>query len=226
MYKKIFFDLDGTLCDSKEGVTKSVQYALGKFGIKADLDELLGFIGPPLRDSFQKYYGFDKESAEKATDFYRERYSAKGVHELSLFSGISEMITKLHNAGRSLYIATSKGEIHAKQIMREAGLDGLFFFIGGADKTAERLNKADVLRYVCDMENIRTFDDCIMVGDREHDVHGAHAVGMRCAAVLYGFGTKAELEKAGADFIMPDVASLQVWLLAGNMPRFHGDTGS
>lgn len=212
-FNTVILDMDGTICDSKPGITRSVSYALQHFGINADPENLTMFIGPPLRESFQKYYGFDLEQADQAVRYYRERYDAVGMHELAVYDGIPELLSALHGKGTTLILATSKGENPARQILKNTGLAPLFAFAGGADKAAGRLGKGEVLRYVLGATGLADLDRAVMVGDKEHDVHGAHEVGLRCAAVLYGYGTQRELEDAGADFLMPSVADLGAWLL-------------
>lgn len=213
-FDTVILDMDGTLCDSKPGITKSVSYALKHFGIDADPDNLTKFIGPPLRESFQKYYHFNANQADQAVTFYRERYDTKGLFELSVYDGITELLTALHAKGKRLMLATSKGEDSALQILENTGLAPLFSFVGGADRAAGRLGKGEVLRHVLGATRLDDLEHAIMVGDKEHDVHGAHEVGLRCAAVLYGYGTRRELEDAGADFLMPTVSELGEWLLS------------
>lgn len=212
-FSTIFFDMDGTLCDSKPGITECVRYTLKQYGIDEKAENLTGFIGPPLRDSFRKFYGFDEQTAEEAADIYRARYGEHGVFALTLYPGIPELLAALHDAGKKLILATAKSENHALQILDHTGLARFFHFAGGSDRNTRRLGKDQVLRYILDATGIRDLAACVMVGDREHDVLGAHAVGMRCAAVLYGYGQREELEAAGADYIIPTVAALREWLL-------------
>ncbi len=145
----LLFDLDGTLTDPMVGITKSVQYALRHYGIiEEDLTRLIPFIGPPLRDSFQKYYGFSKEQAGEGVLVYREYFSEKGIFENKEISGIREMLEVLSAQGKKLYVATSKPEVYARKILEHFSLDHFFRFIGGADFEETRVNKAAVIRYV------------------------------------------------------------------------------
>jgi phosphoglycolate phosphatase len=112
MFDYILFDLDGTLTNSKEGITKSVQYALKAFGInEPDLDKLEPFIGPPLMDSFKDFYGFNDEAAKKAVEKYRERFTDIGIFENEVYPGIKEMLAELKNKGKKLAVASSKSEL-------------------------------------------------------------------------------------------------------------------
>lgn len=147
----ILFDLDGTLTDPMEGITKSVQYALRHYGIEEpDLKKLTPFIGPPLRDSFMKYYGFSKEQADEAVWVYREYFADKGIFENQELPGIRAMLEGLKAAGKQLYVATSKPEVYARQILEHFHLDEYFAFVGGADMGETRVKKGDVIRYVLD----------------------------------------------------------------------------
>ncbi len=223
----ILFDLDGTLTDPMEGITKSVQYALRHYGIhEEDLQKLTPFIGPPLRDSFREYYGFSREQADEAVWVYREYFSQKGIFENREIPGIRKMLEELTAAGRKLYVATSKPEIYARQILAHFQMDSYFLFIGGADMGETRVKKGDVIRYVLreagflceDAKGAQTWrsvppEAIVMVGDREHDILGARENGISSVGVLLGYGSCEELVKAGADKIAEDAKALTGILL-------------
>ena len=211
-FHTVFFDLDGTLSDSKPGIIRSFQHALQAFGVKAEPESLEQYIGPPLRESFGKL-GFDNDSVDAVIAKFRERYKTKGVYELSLYPGIAEMIEVLHGKGKTLVLATSKAEDSAILIMEHTKLAPKFTAMAGADLVTGRLKKADVLRHACEKAGITDMDGCLMIGDREHDVHGAHALGMPCAAVLYGYGSRKELKEAGPEYLFESVADLRDWLI-------------
>lgn len=214
----ILFDLDGTLTDPKEGITKSVQYALAHYGIQVkDLDSLCPFIGPPLTDSFKRYYGFSAEQAWEGVLVYREYFGKQGWHENKEFPGIREMLQALKAAGKVLMVATSKPEEFALKVLKHFGLDGYFDFIGGADMEENRSRKGDVIRYVLLSSGLGAGEEAVartlMVGDREYDVLGAREVGMDCVGVLYGYGSRRELEDCGASYIVETVGELEQFLL-------------
>lgn len=215
-FLSVFLDLDGTITDSMPGITNSVSYALAQYGIQAKPESLQKFVGPPLRESFQKYFPetFNENTVDDVIAQFKIRYAEKGVHELAVYPGMAELIADLHAAGKQIVLATSKGENFARQILDETGLARYFAFISGADYPTNRLSKAEVLRHA--LKNLPDIHvaNSIMVGDREHDIIGAHAVNMRCAAVLFGYGSRAELEEAGADYIMESVSDLRNRLLA------------
>ncbi len=204
------FDLDGTLTDPKEGITKSVQYALRHFGIETEnLDELCCFIGPPLKDSFMEYYGFSEEQAGKAIDVYREYFSGKGLYENKAYEGVAEVLQSFLNAGKKLYVASSKPEVFVRMILKHFELDSYFTFMGGADMGETRVKKADVIRYVLEECGIRDLDKTVMIGDRKHDVLGAKETGIASVGVLYGYGSEQELKAAGADVLAETIFDLQ-----------------
>ena len=193
------FDLDGTLTDPKEGITKSVRHALNHYGIQVDdLDNLTPFIGPPLTDSYKKYYGFSDEQAWEGVLVYREYFSVRGWVQNKEYPGIKEMLEALKEAGRVLLVATSKPEEFAKKILDHFDMAEYFDFIGGADMGETRVRKADVIRYVLEQYGLdaspETLARCVMVGDREHDVLGARECGMDCVGVLYGYGDRREMD--------------------------------
>lgn len=212
----ILFDLDGTLTDPKEGITKCVAHSLKYFGIEVeDLDTLKKFIGPPLIDSYMEYYGFTREQATEAIVRYRERYGEVGWAENIPYSGIHELCAGLQAAGKKLLVATSKPEGPAVRIMEHFDLAKYFDLIGGAPlDNSERGRKAAVIQDTLKRAGVTDLSRCVMVGDRLHDIHGAHEVGMPVIGVLYGYGDRAEHEEHGADYIAADLAELEAILLA------------
>lgn len=203
MYQYVFFDLDGTLTDSAKGILNAVEYALGKYGIVENNAETLNaFIGPPLHDSFVKYYGFDDKKADEAVAIYREYFSVKGLFENDVYGGVEEMLTKLKERGKKLVIATSKPEVFTFRILKHFDLEKYFDFIAGATLDISRAKKADVIAYALEKVNPEDKAKVIMVGDREHDVLGAKANGIDCIGVLYGYGDEEELTKSGAKSIV------------------------
>lgn len=203
MRTHVLFDLDGTLTEPKEGITRSVAYALEHFGIRVtDLDSLCPFIGPPLMDSFQEYYHFSEEEAKQAVVYYREYFSDQGWRQNRVFPGIREMLAELKAQGAHLFVATSKPEVFAKRILDHFELTEYFDWIGGAELHGSRIRKADVIRWVLEQTEIGRLqipaEQILMVGDREHDVLGAKECGLDCLGVLFGYGSRQELDKAGA----------------------------
>ncbi len=213
-YKNILFDLDGTLTDPAVGITKSVAYALEKFGIEvSDITQLNHFIGPPLLDSFMECYGFDKEKAQTAIDYYRERFRVKGLYENVVYDGIPEMLRVLKDSGKKLILATSKPEPFAKEILRHFGLEEYFDYAAGSNFDGTRTAKAEVIEYALESADISDKSACIMIGDRKHDIIGAKKTGLDSVGVLYGYGSREELEAAGATYIAETVEELTKLIL-------------
>ena len=214
-YHTILFDLDGTLTDPKEGITKSVAYALQHFGIQVkNLDSLTCYIGPPLAVSFPEYHGISEEDTPTAVAKYRERFSDVGWAENLVYDGIEQMLDALKQAGKKLLVATSKPEVFAVRILEHFGLDGYFDLICGAPMHAPKGHgKADVIRDALERAGISELSGAIMVGDRLHDVEGAHKIGLPCIGVLYGYGDREEMEACRADYIAEDVEALRAMLL-------------
>lgn len=213
-YEILMFDLDGTLTDPAEGITNSVAHSLRKFGIEPpSAAELYKFIGPPLLDSYEKYYGLKGEDGVLAVKYYREHFTDIGLFENELYEGIPEMLFALKSAGKKLYIATSKPEPFAVRIAEHFKIDKYFNFIAGSTLTEKRTKKTDVIAYLGEKEG---FDPktALMVGDREHDVIGAKENGAPCVGVLYGYGSRKELEDAGAAYIVKTTKELKALLLS------------
>lgn len=213
-YKYILFDLDGTLTDPAVGITTSVAYALKKFGIEvSDITQLNHFIGPPLLDSFMECYGFDKEMAQTAIDYYRERFRVKGLYENVVYDGIPEMLRALKNSGKKLILATSKPEPFAKEILRHFGLEEYFDYAAGSNFDGTRTAKAEVIEYALEAAGVTDKSAAIMIGDRKHDIFGAEKTGLDSIGVLYGYGSREELEAAGATYIAETVEDLTKLIL-------------
>ena len=202
-------DLDGTITNPKLGITRSVQYALKAMDIIVDdLDSLEIHIGPPLLDTFLDYYGFDMEKAELAVAKYRERFKDTGIFENEVYQGMEELLAKLKKAGKTIILATSKPEIFARQILEYFKLDSYFDDICGATLENDRSRKDQVIRYALEKNSITEYEDVVMVGDRKYDIEGAKAIGIASIGVLYGFGSREELEEAGANRISETVEEL------------------
>ena len=209
MYQYVLFDLDGTLTDPGLGITNSIMYALEKFGIAvADRTSLYKFIGPPLRESFSRFYGFSEEDSELATAYYREYFKDRGLYENAVYDGVEELLKQLQDAGKQLILATSKPEVFAVEILRYFHLDKYFTLIAGATIDTTRNTKSDVIAYAIKKSGITDLEKAVMVGDREHDILGAKENGLTSIGVLYGYGDRAELAAAGADYIVGRVSEI------------------
>lgn len=203
MFDNFLFDLDGTLTDPYEGITNSVAYALKKFGIEVeDRSSLKVFIGPPLNEAFSVYCGLSEADAVRAVNFYREYYADKGIFENGVYDGIYDVLDGLVARNKRLIVATSKPEIFTNRILERYNLDKYFSFVAGATLDFSRVRKEAVVAHALRAGGVTELDKTIMIGDRKHDILGARDNKIKSAGVLYGYGDRAELEGAGADYIL------------------------
>ena len=210
MYQYILFDLDGTLTDSREGITKSVQYALDKMGIhEPELKPLERFIGPPLYDEFRRSYGFDDAEAKQAIEFYRERFGVIGWKENMLYNGIPELLKTLTDAGKTLSTASSKPAFFIDKIVKYFDIAQYFTVVSGATLDGTIGTKAQVTQQALDRLQVQDLSQAVLVGDRLHDVEGAKQCGIDCI----GFGGREELEDAGAKHVVDRAEELLPLLL-------------
>lgn len=208
-HSTILFDLDGTLTDPREGITRSIQYALARLDIdEPDLSKLEPFIGPPLLQAFMQFYGFDEARAWQAVTFYRERFKVKGLYENLLFEGVLDMLEHLRAQGRTLYVATSKPSVFAREIARHFAFDHHFKVIYGSELDGTRTNKVELIAHLLAEEQLETAQT-LMIGDRKHDLIGARENGLQAVAVGYGFGSHTELMAESPDYYFATLAELR-----------------
>ena len=209
MTDTVFFDLDGTLTDPSLGITNSVMHALERMGREVPpREELYSFIGPPLITQFMEYCGISKKEAEQAVVYYREHFSEIGLFENVPYEGVGESISRIKASGKKVCVATSKPEVFAKRILDRFGLSMYFDFVCGATMDEKRTTKREVIEYALEISGSAR-ENTVMVGDRRHDIEGAKACCMRSIGVTWGFGSKEELEGAGADFTAGSFVELE-----------------
>lgn len=218
MYKYVFFDLDGTITEPEEGIINGVLYALSRFGITVeDRTTLYPYIGPPLRDSFRDYHGLSEEDTEQAILYYREYYSTKGIYQNDIMPGMEQAFWTLRKHGCHLYVATSKPELYAKQILENLKLDGYFDIIAGSTFDKARDTKAAVIEYLITSIAANQIkpaaDDIIMVGDRKFDVLGARKFGIDTIGVLFGYGSKEEFDACACRYVAADAKEMVKMIL-------------
>ena len=213
MYQTVLFDLDGTLTDPGLGITNSVMYALDKFHIKVeDRATLYKFIGPPLKESYKKYYHLSDDEIDRAVAYYREYFSKKGMYENELYDGIVKVLKQIKDSGRKVVLATSKPEEFAVEILRYFEIDRYFDFTACATMDGIRGSKADVISYALEAGEITDLQSAVMIGDREYDILGAKAFGLDSIGVLYGYGSREELQNAGATYLAESVEDILKFL--------------
>ena len=211
MKNYVLFDFDGTVFDSAEGITKSVQYALGKMGIEAEFNELMCFAGPPLDEMFSLRYSMSPEQAHRAVELYRERYTPVGWAECSPFPGMHELMGRLHARGIRIAVATSKPRIFAQRILEKYDMQDDFDLVCGSELDGTRGQKWEVIQYALSQFGISP-DEAIMVGDRKYDVIGAKKCGLACVGVRFGYAEPGELEAEGAVYVAEDADDLYEYL--------------
>ncbi len=211
-FEYVLFDLDGTLTDPREGITNSAAHALRHFGIQADRDTLTFFIGPPLYESFERF-SIPEERMEEAVEKFREYFEPRGWLENMPYPGIGETLERLQNAGLKLILATSKPEEFAVRIMERFDLAKYFTLLCGAPMDERRAGKAAVVARALREAGVSDLSRALMVGDRRHDVEGARQNGLDTVGVLWGYGSREELEGAGVRCLAGNLAELEEILL-------------
>ena len=216
MFQYCLFDLDGTLTDPKEGITKSVQHALKYFDIEEpNLDKLEPFIGPPLKDSFMEFYGLSEEQALKAIEVYRERFAPIGVLENMMIPGTEQMLRHAGEKGIHLAVASSKPLVFVRQILQHFQIEKYFEVVVGSELDGTRGTKEEVVKEalrqlgILQMEHPVRKNLCAMVGDRKFDMQGAKAHGLTAIGVSFGYAAPGELEAAGADIVADTMEQLE-----------------
>lgn len=209
-YKAILFDLDGTLTQSHIGITRCVKYAYETMHKPLPKIDLRVFVGPPLRDSFMKF-GMNQEESEQAIQIFRSRYTTIGKFENQPYDGIEDVLKQLKENGHLLYVATSKPEKVAIEILEHFNLDSYFEEIAGASFDTSRESKSAVIEYLLDKINTK---DIVMVGDTNFDVLGAKKLNIPCIGVSWGYGMVEEMEEAGAISIVDTMDKLYKTLSA------------
>lgn len=211
MINTVFFDLDGTLSNSFEGISGGILYALERLNVPAPpRDSLKSFLGPPLLDEFKRRFDMDDDTSREAVRLYREYYPQKGIYEQYPIEGAEELLKTLRRQGIKVCLATSKPQQYAEKVLKIFGFEDYFDGVVGATFDGSISAKADVIALALRKTGALP-ENSLMVGDRFYDVEGAHACGVRCAGVLCGFGSRAEFEDCGADFIaekLLDVANI------------------
>ncbi len=213
-YKYLFFDLDGTLTDSCEGIYKSFEYALNFYGIEIEnFDVLRPILGPPLKDSFMDLFGFDEEKAVEAVRKYRERFSDVGIYENRVYDGVENMLSGLKKEGYILALATSKPLKFAKTVLEMFKLDGYFDLIDGAELEGRISTKEDVLADIIERLHISDNSEILMIGDRKYDLLGAASFGIDAMGVLYGYGSEEELSLCPHVYLASDTDDVLRYLI-------------
>ncbi|WP_145136589.1 HAD family hydrolase [Paenibacillus sp. Y412MC10] len=207
-YKHLLFDLDGTITDPKIGITKSVQYALNKFGIQEDdLDKLEPFIGPPLKNSFMEIYSFSEDQALQGVEYYREYFRERGIFENELYPGMQSVLKQLQDDGFTLYVATSKPKVFADEILKYFGVDLYFEWVVGSHLDGTLSDKTEIITYILQNRNL-VKSKVVMIGDRKHDMIGAKNNGIDSIGAEYGYGSDGELLRENCTYYIKKIEDI------------------
>lgn len=211
-YKCLLFDLDGTVTDSSEGIINSIIYALEKMDVTiTDKEVLKKFVGPPLMDSYKKYFAFTQKEAELGLKLYREYFSEKGIFENRLFDGMDNLLKDLFEKGYQLILATSKPDVYALQILKHFNIEKYFKYVSACPMDEANTTKLDVIKTALEMSDIKNNDEILMIGDTTFDITGARICGIDSLGVLYGTDTAEELKNA--TYLSKDVEGIRKILL-------------
>ena len=208
MYSYLFFDLDGTLCESGPGILEAFRYSLDQMGVPFPDVDPNTFIGPPLLELYQRYCGMSYDEANEAIRLYRAYYQRESIYHTPAYKEIRAVLDGLKERGFRLAVATSKPDAMAKKLMGLVGLADCFEEIVGASLDESCHKKGDVIAKALRLLHEPDRADVLMIGDRAEDIRGAKENGLDSCGVLYGYGSRKELEKAGADYIAETPADL------------------
>lgn len=211
MKKDIFiFDLDGTITESKEGVKNSLIFALRELGRPVpDSNNWREIMGPPLRDIFTQFLGFDEDNVAAAIEKYREYYGVKGMFECEVYAGMDEILRGLHGSGKTVILATSKAVYYAEKVLAHFGLDRYFTYISGTELEGRISTKAEIIERGLKNVGASDLSRAVMIGDRKYDILGANDVDIDSIGVLFGYGSRQELSAAGATYIAATTGDLR-----------------
>ncbi|MBS4015070.1 MAG: HAD hydrolase-like protein [Candidatus Latescibacteria bacterium] len=207
--KILLFDLDGTLTDSKQGIINSIRYTLNKMKLPENNINLELMIGPPLSESFEKYYGLNNETARQAVAVYREYYAVKGIFENEVYPGIPELLHKLKNNNKTLACVTSKAAFYAEQILEHFNLNPYFTRLVGSNMDLTCTHKIELIKLALSHFPQNSNSDFIMIGDRADDIIGAKHNKIASIGILYGYGSREEINKEQPDYCVDTVEEIR-----------------
>lgn len=207
-YKNILFDMDGTLSDPYVGISNGIIYSLQKFNItERDEAKFKMFIGPPLNQSFMEIYNFDSSTAKDAVKYYREYYSEKGIFENRLYEGIDTVLKTLTQNNKNCMVATSKPTEFAVRILKYFNISEYFQDVIGSNLDGTFSEKEEIIKSVIEKHNLDKAET-VMIGDKKHDINGAHKNDIDSVAVMYGYGSVEELEAAKPTYLCSSVQGI------------------
>lgn len=208
-YDYYLFDFDGTIMDTEKSIKSCVMYALNFYGIKEDNPKNLdGFIGPPLFSSFKKHYKVSDKVAEALIKKYRERYDEGACLECSVYDGVIEVFDGLKKRGKKIAVASSKPVKFVERISKHFDIYKYIDFVSAESLDSADLGKKRLIEIALGSLGCADNSKALMIGDRYLDIEGAKAAGVDSAGAVFGFGSKEELESAGATYLIFDAREL------------------
>lgn len=209
-FRYILFDMDGVLANTRDSIIATTKYTLSRFGRTPDPEVFGRIIGPPLFKIYHEIFGLEEEAALEAMKIYQKYYAETAVDLIRPFPGVRDMLDRLNAHDRKLMVCTARYEHSARLVLNKLGILDRFCFVGGLNGTGEgcRTKKADVIEYIMKELTIIDREHALMVGDRADDINAAKACGIASMGVLYGFGSREELNKAGADMLAETPADI------------------
>jgi phosphoglycolate phosphatase len=219
MLDAVLFDLDGTLTDSRLGITRCIQHALAEAGaVVPPIEELTRYVGPPLPNSFSTLLGTsDAQQIDRAIATYRSRFEQAGIFENRLYPGIAEMLEAFEADGHAMCVVTAKPRVYALRILEHFEIAGLFHDVYGTELGARNYTKASLIKNACAQVSLPPASRAVMIGDRAEDVYGARSNGIGSVAVTWGYGAREELE-AAPDRIVASSSELREYISARCRP--------
>lgn len=225
MLSDILFDLDGTLADPKEGITRCIQFSLGQLGLTSPgADQLTWCIGPPLRGSLSRLLNTaDDALLDQALSYYRKRFSETGLYENALYPGIIPALGRIRRAGCRIFLATSKPRVYARRILDHFDLTQFFRAIHGSELDGRLSDKGELVAHILDSEMLDP-KATLIVGDRFHDIIAGKKNGIMTAAVTYGYGSREEITTSKPDLIFESPSDVAAFLESKTAPRRNPGT--
>lgn len=214
-YQVILFDFDGTLFDTAPGMLRTTYRVLQAFGITVQSqNELQKLIGPPFREAVMRFYGVEPERAAEMSRQFIAEYERDGLDAYRIYDGTVETLERLRRAGKCLCVATSKPEALAKRVLDRENMSRFFACIAGSvpesfGTDGQRVKKGEVIAYALKQLCAASGESAVMVGDRKYDIAGAKENGMHSIGLLSGYGSRSELECAGATYILETIAQIE-----------------
>lgn len=212
-YNYIFFDLDGTLINPKDGITTAVQHALKQYNIHEHPDNLTHFIGPPMDKAFQEYYQFNEKQSKEAVQHFRDYYVPKGMFKSEVYNGIVTLLEKLQKENKAVCVVTTKATYQAEKLLAHHKLEKYFQHIIGSKPDLSDTDKTTLIKQALSFFPDKKKSEFVMIGDKKFDITGAKNNGIDSIGVLYGYGSREEIASSKPTYVVNSIEELEKYLL-------------